>query len=377
MTRERRFHRFLPAAAALWLLPALPAVAQDSPLPDLFSEAIDVRVVNVEVVVTDREGNRIRGLTANDFELLVDGEPAPIAYFTEIDEGIVRAAPPTGVEIAEAIPALHTGEEVGTNFLVFIDDFFSIRQHRDGVLRRLEEDLAQLGPADRVAAVASDGANVTLLTGWTNSGDEIRAALRQARERPALGLMRMVDRVPGYPDPQRAIPQSSNKQEIQQAKRYLAEQVKRSALAAVATLRSFAGREGRVTMLVEGALLFGGSPGAELLGVRLGSPERARSRKILVPMEIAIPLDHVQLLPIADRWTNELEFRVTVIDEDGDRSETPIEKILISGPSKPEPGDVFYYETNLLLRRREHRFVAAVYDPLTGAILLADGTVGP
>ena len=94
-------------------------------------------------------------------------------------------------------------------------------------------------------------------------------------------------------------------------------------------------------------------------------------------MEIAIPLDHVQLLPIAGRWTNELEFRVTVIDEDGDRSETPIEKILISGPTKPEPGDVFYYETNLLLRRREHRFVAAVYDPLTGAILLADGTVGP
>ena len=66
-----------------------------------------------------------------------------------------------------------------------------------------------------------------------------------------------------------------------------------------------------------------------------------------------------------------------VIDEDGDRSETPIEKILISGPSKPEPGDVFYYETNLLLRRREHRFVAALYDPLTGAILSANGTVGP
>ncbi len=465
MTRERRFHRFLPAAAALWLVPALPAVAQDGPLPDLFSDVIDVRVVNVEVVVTDREGNRVRGLTANDFELLVDGEPAPIAYFTEVDEGVVRAAPAGAVKIAEAIPALHAGEPVGTNFLVFIDDLFSIGQHRDGVLRGLEEDLTQLGPADRVAAVASDGANVTLLTGWTNSADEIRAALHQARERPALGLMRRVD--------QRAIPQSSNKQEVQQAKRYRAEQVKRSALAAVATLRSFAGREGRkvmlvlaggwgllqptfeddqptlldinvdsvlgplvdaanlvgytlypvdvpgfratssndasvgysddsdgdpsrpeglgpgkewldhdmsrsteVTMLVEGALLFGGSPGAELLAVRLGTPERARSRKILVPMEIAIPLDHVQLLPIAGRWTNELEFRVTVIDEDGDRSETPIEKILISGPSKPEPGDVFYYETNLLLRRREHRFVAAVYDPLTGAILSTSGSVG-
>ena len=226
--------RLHTTSIATLLLAALPVAAQDSPLPDLFSDVIDVRVVNVEAVVTDKKGNRVRGLTASDFELLVDGEPAPIAYFTEIDEGIVRAAPPTGVEVADAMPALHTGEEVGTNFLVFIDDFFSIRQHRDGVLRGLEEDLTQLGPADRVAAVASDGANVALLTGWTNSHDEIRAALRQARERPALGLMRMVD--------QRAIPQSSNKQEAQQAKRYLAEQVKRSALAAVATLRSFAGR---------------------------------------------------------------------------------------------------------------------------------------
>ena len=225
----------IPIAALL--LAALPGAAQKPPLPDLFSDVIDVRVVNVEAVVTDRKGNRIRGLQAGDFELLVDGEPAPIAYFTEIDEGIVRQAPAGGVEIAKAMPALNAGEPAGTNFLVFIDNFFSIRQHRDGVLRRLEGDLAQLRPADRVAAVASDGANVTLLTGWTNSASEIREALRQARERPALGLMRRVD--------QRTIPQSSNRQEVQQAKRYLAEQVKRSALAAVATLRSFAGREGR------------------------------------------------------------------------------------------------------------------------------------
>ncbi len=199
MTRERRLHRFRPAAAALWLLAALPAAGQESPLPELFSDVIDVRVVNVEVVVTDREGNRVRGLQANDFELLVDGEPAPIAYFTEIDEGIVRAAPARGVEVAEAMPALDAGEEVGTNFLVFIDDFFSYRQHRDRVLNRLEEDLAQLRPTDRVAAVASDGANVTLLTGWTNSASEIREALRQARERPALGVMRMVE--PAAPPP--------------------------------------------------------------------------------------------------------------------------------------------------------------------------------
>ena len=512
MTRERRFHRFRPAAAALWLLAALPAASQETPLPDLFSEVIDVRVVNVEVVVNDREGNRVRGLTANDFELLVDGEPAPIAYFTEIDEGIVRAASARGVGVADAMPALHAGEEVGTNFLVFIDDFFSYMQHRNRVLNRLEEDLAQLRPTDHVAAVASDGANVTLLTGWTNSASEIREALRQARERRALGPMRMADR--------QTAAQASSRLEVRYYQRVLAEQVERSALAATATLRSFAGREGRkvmlvlaggwglpqpgiedlrtvdlrtinvesilgplvdaanlagftlypvdvpgfrgwdeweehyslrylahetgglaminalrvsalaeavadtrtyywlgfepprneddeghevevrvdghpklrvrsrrsyldmsrsteVTMLVEGALLFGGAPGFQTLGVHLGAPERARFRKIQVPMKVTIPLDQVQLLPIAGRWTNELEFRVTVIDEHGGRSETPVEKILISGTKEPQPGEVFIYNAHLLLRKNEHRFVAAVHDPLTRAILSTSGTVGP
>ena len=128
--------RLCTTSIAALLLAALPAAGQESPLPELFSDVIDVRVVNVEAVVTDRKGNRVRGLTANDFELLVDGEPAPIAYFTEIDEGIARAAPVSGTKVVEAMRALQAGELVGTNFLVFIDDFFSIRQHRDRVLNR-------------------------------------------------------------------------------------------------------------------------------------------------------------------------------------------------------------------------------------------------
>ena len=67
-------------------------------------------------------------------------------------------------------------------------------------------------------------------------------------------------------------------------------------------------RSTEVTMLVEGALLFGGAPGFQTLGVHLGAPERARFRKIQVPMKVTIQLDQVQLLPIAGRWTNELEL---------------------------------------------------------------------
>ena len=130
------------------------APGQQEDLPEVFSEVIDVRVVNIEIVATDRKGNRVQGLGPSDFELLVDGEPTPIAYFTEIEDGY--AVDRTAGDVA-GVPSLDLNAPVGTNFLVFIDDLFSIERDRNRVLDRLEEDLQALGPADRVAAVAFDG----------------------------------------------------------------------------------------------------------------------------------------------------------------------------------------------------------------------------
>ena len=98
---------------------------------------------------------------------------------------------------------------------------------------------------------------------------------------------------------------------------------------------------------------------------------------MLVPMEVVIPLDDITLLPMGGLWMNELELRVTVINESGDRSETPVQTIRIAGAAEPEPGQHFVYDTGLLLRKREHRFVAAIYDPVSGAILSSSGAVGP
>ena len=137
-------------------------------------------------------------------------------------------------------------------------------------------------------------------------------------------------------------------------------------------------RSTEATMLVEGALLFGGAPGAAVLEVGFGAPRKAGFRKIAVPMEVRIPLDGLTMLPIGDeRMMNELEFRFTVIDEFGDHSDTPVSRIPIVGPDTPPPGAVFVYETDLVMRKRTHRYVAAVYHPLSGAILSASGEVGP
>ncbi len=522
------------AAAVTFCVAAVPVRGQESPVPDLFSEVIDVRVVNVEVVVTDRAGNRIRGLQASDFELLVDREPVPISYFTEVDEGVARGS--LDDEVA-SMPSAVADEPVGTSYLIFIDDL-AVRQHRDRVLRGLEQDLVLLNPTDRVAVVSFDGRDVSRLTDWTNSRQEISRALvlaqqRKARKRAGLrdwgtrqnqvrkavmaatGVIRAlagapgrkvallltqgwgttdyalyitksgsgppwgdtrnlykplihaanqvgfslypVD-LPGFSDPKVCSSPSSPRVRRRSADpfddsrgwtlgasgrsgggcsgedghshlRFLASQTggqpmldsdRDQALAeASADTRSYywlgfeapggqddelhdikvrlsdvrlPGRRGlrvrtrkhyldmsrstEVTMLVEGALVFEESPGKEVLDARFGTPRKAGFRKIAVPVEVSIPLDDVQLMPMAGQWMNELEFRVTLIDEEGRRSETPVRKIPVTGPTPPQPDDFFVYETDLVLRKRPHRYVAAVYDPVSGAILSTSGDIG-
>ena len=550
------------------------SLAQQEDLPAVFSEVIDVRVVNIEVVVTDRDGNRVHDLSASDFELLVDGELVAIDYFTEIEEGRALARP-AGQAVA-GVPNLEPDAPVGTSFLLFIDDFFTIKRDRDRVLDRLEKDLTQLGPADRVAAVSFDGKRVDMLTTWTSSPSQLSDALREARRRKAHGLMRIGElrtndqerseqselraianrfiEEGGVEPPEEVMRNSLRGTELRYATN-LENQLERSVLAAVATLRSFANRPGRkvmlllaggwpespalytvatgglsadslgaasdsrlmsqddlygplvsaanligytlypvdvpgfrpefaldasagldsnsasdpsagagafqerellqhttlqllarstggvpminaerdtaladaiadtrsyywlgfqpqrreddevhdvevrlvghpdlrvrsregyvdmsrsteVTMMVEGSLLFGNPPSAKPLGVRFGKPQRRGLGKMIVPLAVAIPLDEVQLLPVAGVWQNELEFRVTVMDKHGNRSETPVEKIRIAGAQEPRPGQFFTYDTGLELRRREHTFVIAVYDPLTGAILSSSGEIG-
>ena len=167
----------LMAAAA-----ALSAQAEKAPQVQVFEEAIDVRVVNVEVVVTDAQGNRVKGLTAQDLRLLVDGKEVPIGYFTEVVEGKSAAAEAAGSQAPVA-----AGEEVGRNYLVYIDESFSVASIRDEVLERLERDLALLAPADRMAVLAFDGSRIEVLSGWTGDRALLAAALQKARQRPAFG----------------------------------------------------------------------------------------------------------------------------------------------------------------------------------------------
>lgn len=159
--------------------------------PSTFGEVIDVRVVHIEAVVTDRKGERVHGLEAEDFRLEVNGREVPIDFFSEVRDGqaaqTAQAAPP---EAGGVRPAGPVEGELGISYLVFIDDFFSAELRRNEVLRALNSEVARLGRQDRMAIVAWDGARLTLLTDWTASRERLAEALEAAQGRPARGMQR-------------------------------------------------------------------------------------------------------------------------------------------------------------------------------------------
>lgn len=232
--------------AVLLVWASLPLQAQPAPDVSTFGEVIDVRVVNVEVVVTDKEGRRVTGLAPEDFRVTVDGEEVGIDFFTEVAGG--RVSVPASTAATAVPPALTAGEPVGTRYLLFVDDFFSVKKRRNRVLERLVDDLSLLGPEDRVAVVSYDGQGLDMLANWTPPGPELRKTLDDALRRPAYGTSRRMEL--------RHAERGGGVVKNRPYYRLLREQVKGTLDAAAASLRAFAQPPGRRVML----LLSGGWP---------------------------------------------------------------------------------------------------------------------
>jgi VWFA-related protein len=248
----------------------VPAEAQETPSA-VFREAVDVRVVNLEVVATDERGNRVTGLLPGEFRLFVDDVEVGIDYFTEVMEG--RAASLEDDEAGESAPALTPGESVERSYVVFIDEFFSLERDRDAVVRSLIDDLDHLEPGDRMAIVAYDGSELALLSHWSSSRSHLRRTLQQALERPVHGLRRGAEqrpvasaqrlqqtgaRVTGFEGDLDMVPdvEAMRDLDLKVAVERLERQMEAATSAAAAALRSFSEVPGRKVML----LLSGGWP---------------------------------------------------------------------------------------------------------------------
>lgn len=170
MKNPLRFAALLVLGLGLFLSRPIPAQeaapAQEvDPLASLFTDSVRVEVVNVDVFVTDKEGNPVEGLAQDEFKVLVDGQPVEISNFYVGVEPSGRRrrlpqAPPPVAEVSTIEPP--ASEAVASPdqqllLVIYIDNSNLRPLTRNKAFRHLRLFmLRQFGPADRFMVVSYD-----------------------------------------------------------------------------------------------------------------------------------------------------------------------------------------------------------------------------
>ena len=127
---NRVFHLAPPLA----LLLAAGLAAQPG---ETFVDTIDVQVVEIDAVVTDRRSRPVSGLKREDFELFVDWQLVEITNFYEAT--VVGERPNGGNDQgASAQGASSNANEGQFTVVLHLDDANVLPSHRTRLLRRLE-----------------------------------------------------------------------------------------------------------------------------------------------------------------------------------------------------------------------------------------------
>ena len=184
---------------ALALALAAPAAADRAPADDggaepwpataggVFTETVDVGVVNVEVFVTDGDGEPVSGLSPADFAVYEDRRPVAVTYFYAVESGRPRLAGEVIAGLVEptaAIPAAATAArrapppDQRLHLVLFIDNLNITPSQRNRVLEELRRFVAEdLEPGDRAMLVSFDGPSLRIAQGFTEDRRQLAAAI--------------------------------------------------------------------------------------------------------------------------------------------------------------------------------------------------------
>src|SRR5687767_14082427 len=133
------------------------AGAQERPQrPPVFRSATEL--VEIDVVVVDKAGQRVHGLTKDDFVLKDRTKPQTIETFTEVQRAIERAKelPPLPPETQIDV-ATNTSAQAGRLVVLVLDDLH-VWRGRTGTVRDIAEKIvSELGPESSMALIQTGG----------------------------------------------------------------------------------------------------------------------------------------------------------------------------------------------------------------------------
>lgn len=136
----------------LLLLPILPfpALAQQQPDPDAPLIRVNVNLVQVDAVVTGKDGRILTGLQPNEFEILQDGKPRPITRFAFIPNTTAPRPAATANGIPLPPPTVNP-KDIRRSIVLVVDDLALTFESIAAVRQAIQSFTATLHPGDLVA----------------------------------------------------------------------------------------------------------------------------------------------------------------------------------------------------------------------------------
>ena len=183
-------------AAALF---ATVANAQNPPdaAPQKLAESIEIRVINVDVTVTDRKGNAVKGLTKDDFVLYENGQPKPLSNFYEV-QSPVKTPEATAPGAAPAPQPVIRPDDIPDNqkrrIIFYIDNLSLNPFNRNRVFKDMKKFIDEVMRPGDEAMIATYNRSMKVRVPFTRDKITLQQTLDVILGESALGVAAKSDR---------------------------------------------------------------------------------------------------------------------------------------------------------------------------------------
>jgi VWFA-related protein len=166
----------------------VPSVFAQSYGPPPLTANIEVKVINVDVTVTDHAGRPVAGLTKNDFEIFEDGKLQKVTNFDIIENSVLK----TAGSVAAAAPAVP--EQFRRKFVLLVDNNYIDKIQRDMALAQIDKYVDENFGGDHEWAIAAISQRLEMLHPYTSDKKAIHAAIDKIRQSGAFPEAHAMDR---------------------------------------------------------------------------------------------------------------------------------------------------------------------------------------
>lgn len=162
------------------MLSALLTLASSLAAQVPYIETFEVRLHNLDVVVTDAKGNPVRGLAKDDFVVVDEGATQDLTNFAIYDTGVATGSRSSETAVSSAPPP--------RKFVFFIDELGVQRMARNRLYNSLKTFVDAMREGD-IAAVVRPTTNEKIVQEFTGDRAAIERALKDAIDQSSVGFV--------------------------------------------------------------------------------------------------------------------------------------------------------------------------------------------